>query len=156
MATINVLVDGGKANAGPPIGPALGPLGINAMDVVNAINEKTKDLQGIQIPVKIIIDNKKKFTIEVGSPQTSALIKKELNLKTATGKAGTEVTGNLSFEQIIKVSKAKYPQLISKDLKSAVKEIAGTCRTMGVTIDNLPVNEVIKLIDQGTYDSKFS
>lgn len=156
MATINVLVDGGKANAGPPIGPALGPLGINAMDVVNAINEKTKDLQGMQIPVKIIIDNKKKFTIEVGSPQTSALIKKELNLKTATGKAGTEVTGNLSFDQILKISKAKFPQLISKEQKSAVKEIAGSCRTMGVTIDNLPIKEVIKLIDQGTYDSKFS
>jgi len=156
MATINVLVDGGKANAGPPIGPALGPLGINAMDVVNAINEKTKDFVNMQIPVKIHIDSKKKFTIEVGSPQTSALIKKELNLKTATGKSGTEVTGNLSFDQLLKVVKAKYPQLISINQKSAIKEVIGTCRTMGVTIDNLPPKEITDLINKGTYDSKFS
>ncbi|MDD3178255.1 MAG: 50S ribosomal protein L11 [Candidatus ainarchaeum sp.] len=155
MGTIKVLVDAGKANAGPPIGPALGPLGINAMDVVNAINEATKDLEGIQVPVKIIIDNKKKFTIEVGSPQTSALIKKELNIKKGAQKSGTETVGNLSFDQIIKIAKAKYNQLVSKDLKASSKEILGTCKTMGVTVDGISIKDVIKHLNEGVYDSKF-
>ena len=155
MATIKVLVDAGKANAGPPIGPALGPLGINAMDVVNAINDATKDLEGIQVPVQVIIDNKKKFTLEVGSPQTSALIKKEINLKKGAQKAGTETVGNLTFDQVLKITKAKFNQLVSKDMKAASKEILGTCRTMGVTVDGLPIKEVVKHLEEGVYDSKF-
>lgn len=154
MPTIKVLVEAGKANAGPPIGPALGPLGVNTMDVVNKINEDTKHLDGMQIPVKIHIDSKKKFTIELGSPQTGALIKKELGIKKGSSKAGTEVPGNLSFDQVLKIVNAKYSQLVSKTKKSAVKEILGSCRAMGLTVDNLPIAEVVKMVDHGDYDSK--
>ncbi len=155
MVAIKVLVDAGKANAGPPIGPALGPLGINAMDVVNVINEKTKDMVGIQVPVQIIIDAQKNFTIEVGSPQTSAFIKKELGIQKAVGKVNEEVSGNLTFDQVLKVVKAKFSQLVSKDDKAAAKEVVGTCRSMGVTIDGKPSAEIIQKINDGAYDSKF-
>ena len=77
--TIEVLVEGGKASAGPPLGPALGPLGVNVMQVVNAINEKTKHFDGMKVPVKVIVDPKTKgFEIEVGTPPVTALILKEL------------------------------------------------------------------------------
>ncbi len=154
MPTIKVLVEAGKANAGPPIGPALGPLGVNTMDVVNEINNQTKHLDGMQIPVKIHIDNKKKFSIELGSPQTSALIKKELNIKKGASKVHEEVAGNLTFDQVLKITNAKYSQLVSKSKKSSVKEILGSCRAMGINVDSLPAQEVIKMVNKGDYDSK--
>lgn len=154
MPTIKVLVEAGKANAGPPIGPALGPLGVNTMSVVNKINEDTKHLNGMEIPVKIHIDSKKNFTIELGSPQTGALIKKELGIKKGSSKAGTDVPGNLTFDQVLKITNAKFSQLVSKSKKSAVKEILGSCRAMGITVDNLPVSEVVIMVNHGDYDSK--
>jgi len=156
MPTIKVLVEAGKANAGPPIGPALGPLGVNTMDVVNKINEDTKHLNGMEIPVKIHIDSKKKFTIELGSPQTGALIKKELNIKKGASKVHEEVAGNLTFDQVLKIANTKYSQLVSKTKKSAVKEILGSCRSMGITIDNLPSKEVLKMVDNGDFDAKLN
>ena len=72
--TISALVSGGEANAGPPLGPALGPMGVNVLQVVNTINEKTKDFPGMKVPVKVEVDAEtKKFTVEVGIPPTAAL-----------------------------------------------------------------------------------
>lgn len=155
MTTIKVLVDAGKANAGPPIGPALGPLGVDTMGVVNEINNKTKDLEGIKVPVEIIINANKSFDIVVGMPQTSAFIKKELSVDKATGKAGEEVTGNLSFAQVLKITKLKFDSLNSKNIKNSVKEVLGTCKSMGVNVDGKPVSEIIKDVDSGKYDSDF-
>jgi large subunit ribosomal protein L11 len=155
MQTIKALIDAGKANAGPPLGPALGPLGVDTMGIVNEINNKTKDLEGMQVPVLIHIDKNKSFTVEVGAPLTSALIKKELNVKKAVGAVKTEVTGNLSFDQVLKITKAKYGQVVSRDLKSAVFEVLGSCRSMGVTVDNKIIEAVVKELRSGTYDDKF-
>ncbi len=157
MQKIKVLIEAGKANAGPPLGPALGPLGINANDVANEINLKTKDLGGIEVPIIVYVDGaKKSFEIEVGAPLTSALIKKELNIKKAVGKVNEEVSGNLSFEQVKKIARAKYPQLISRSMKSAIKEVLGTCRSMGVTVDNLPSKEIMSKVNNGSYDDRLS
>ena len=71
---VEALVPGGKANPGPPLGPALGPMGVNIKEIVDNINEKTADFNGMQVPVKIIFDDKKNYTIEIGTPPTSALI----------------------------------------------------------------------------------
>jgi len=156
MPTIKVLVEAGKANAGPPIGPALGPLGVNTMDVVNKINEVTKHLEGIEIPLKIHIDSKKKFTIELGSPQTSALIKKELKIKKGASKVNVDIAGNLTFDQVLKITNAKYSQLVSKSKKSSVKEILGSCRSMGINVDGLPAKEILVKLNAGEYDSKLN
>ena len=79
--TVSALVTGGEASAGPPLGPALGPLGINVLQVVNTINDKTKDFSGMKVPVKVEVDpDTKKFTVEVGIPPTTALIAKEAGI----------------------------------------------------------------------------
>ncbi len=154
MQTIKALIDAGKANAGPPLGPALGPLGVDTMGIVNEINEKTKDLEGMQIPVMVHIDKNKSFTVEVGAPLTSALIKKELGVKKAVGAVKTEVTGNLSFDQIIRIAKSKHNQVVSRDLKSTILEILGSCRSMGVRVENKPVSSVVKEVKSGVFDEK--
>jgi large subunit ribosomal protein L11 len=154
MQTIKVLIDAGKASAGPPLGPALGPLGVNTLAIVNEINEKTKDLDGMKIPVIINIDSDKSFSVEVGSPQISALIKKELGIKKAVGKVNEEVSGNLSFQQLKKITKAKYSQLVSRTNKSALLEVIGSCRSAGVTIENISAREFTAKIKSGEFDSQ--
>src|SRR5207249_1781966 len=79
---LQVLIDGGKATPGPPLGPALGPLGVNIVEILKAINEKTKSFEGMKVPVTLLVDPKTKtFSIEVGTPPTSALITKELKIE---------------------------------------------------------------------------
>lgn len=156
MSTIKVLVDAGKANAGPPLGPALGPLGINTVEVVKEINNKTKDLEGMQVPVKVHVNTDKSFSIEVGAPLTSALIKKELNIKTASGKAGAEIAGDISFDKVLKITKAKYNQLNARSLKTAIREVMGTCRSLGVNVDGKSPADALKAFNSGEYDSKLN
>ena len=82
---LELLVDGGKATSGPPVGPALGPMGLNIMEVVKVINEKTKAFESMKVPVKLTIDTKtKKYEVTVGTPPTSALILKELGIEHKT------------------------------------------------------------------------
>jgi len=151
--TISALVDGGKASAGPPLGPALGPLGVNIGKVVSAINEKTKSFEGMKVPVKVHVDAAtKEFEIEVGTPPTTALIKKELGIEKGAKEPGSENVGNLSMEQAIKIAKIKREDMIASSLKGAVKEVIGTCVTMGVTIEGKPPKQVQKEIDDGAYD----
>ena len=155
--TIEVLVEGGKANAGPPLGPALGPLGVNVMQVVNAINEKTKHFDGMKVPVKVIVDPKtKSFEIEVGTPPVTALILKELGIEKGSGNPREQKVGNLSMDQVIKIAKMKYGDLLGKDLKRKVKEVIGSCVSIGVNVEGKSPKEVQKEIDEGKYDSKFS
>ncbi len=151
--TIEVLIEGGKATAGPPIGPSLGPLKVNVGAVVKAINEKTAEFKGMQVPVKIIVDTEtKEFEIKIGTPPASALIKKELGIETAAHNPKTEVVGNLSVEQLIKITKMKWDDLTGKTLKERMKEIAGTCVSMGVNIDGKRAKEFIKELNEGKYD----
>ncbi len=153
--TISALVEGGKATAGPPIGPALGPLGINAGKVVAEINEKTKAFAGTTVPVKIIVNTKtKEFRIEVGTPPTSSMIKKELDIKKGSGKAGEVKVGSLKIDQVIKIANAKESAFLAKDKKGMVKEVLGTCVSMGVLVDEKDPREVIKEVDEGKYDDK--
>ena len=153
---IEVLVDGGKASAGPPLGPALGPLGVNIMQIINTINEKTKQFDGMKVPVKVIVDPAtKKFEIEVGTPPASSLILNELNLEKGSGSAGTHKIGNLTIDQAIKVAKMKYDNLLGRELKHKTKEVIGTCVSIGITVEGKKPQEIQKAIDNGDYDSKF-
>ena len=101
--TVEALVDGGKASAGPPLGPALGPKGVNIGQIIAAINDKTKAFAGMKVPVKILIKEDKSFEIKVGTPPMSALIKGELGLEKGSGNARTDKVGNLSIEQLKKI-----------------------------------------------------
>jgi len=155
--TVELLVNGGQANAGPPLGPALGPLGVNVMMIVNKINELTKDYSGMKVPVKVIVDpDTKAFEITVGTPTTSALIVSELKIQKGSGTPSTQKVGNLTIEQIVRIAKMKRPELLAKDLKTAAKEILGTCVSMGVTAEGKDPREVQREIDQGKHDEIFS
>ena len=92
--TVEALVDGGRASAGPPLGPALGPKGVNIGQVIAKINEKTKAFEGMKVPVKVLINDDKTFDIKVGTPPMSALIKGELGVESGAHNAKTEKAGN--------------------------------------------------------------
>ncbi len=155
--TVEALVEGGKASAGPPLGPALGPMGVNIMQIINTINDKTKSFEGMKVPVKVIIDPKTKdFEIEVGTPPAASLILNEIGAEKGSGAPSTHKIGNLTIDQAIKVAKMKYDNLLGKELKQKTKEIIGTCVTMGVTVEGKKPQETQKAIDEGEYDSKFA
>ena len=154
--TVEALVEGGKASAGPPLGPALGPMGVNIMQIINTINDKTKSFEGMKVPVKVIIDPKTKdFEIEVGTPPAASLILNEIGAEKGSGAPSTHKIGNLTIDQAIKVAKMKYDNLLGKELKQKTKEIIGTCVTMGVTVEGKKPQEAQKAMDAGEYDSKF-
>jgi len=150
---VEVLVPGGKATAGPPLGPALGPLGINVKAVVDEINQKTSSFNGMQVPVKVEVDDKKKFTISVGVPPTTALIKKEAGIEKGSAEPNAKVAGNLPFEGAVRIASMKLSGMLSYELKTAVKEVVGTCVSMGVTIDGKRPKDVLAAIAEGRYDS---
>ncbi|MCS7098037.1 MAG: 50S ribosomal protein L11 [Candidatus Methanomethyliaceae archaeon] len=151
--TFNFLIDGGKATGGPPIGPSLGPLGVNILQVVNAINEKTREFEGMRVPVKVIVDSDtKEFEVEVGVPTTTALIVKELKLQKGATNVKTEKVGNLSIEGAIKIAKIRFPHSLARNLKSCLKEVVGTCLSMGVTVEGKDPKIIEKEIDAGVYD----
>jgi large subunit ribosomal protein L11 len=154
--TVEALVDGGKATAGPPLGPALGPMGVNIMQVINKINEKTKEFTGMKVPVKVIIDSKtKEFEIEVGTPPAASLILNELGLEKGSGSPSTHKIGNLTIDQAIKIAKMKYDNLLGSQIKQKTKEIIGTCVTLGVNVEGKKPKVIQKAIDDGDFDSKF-
>lgn len=152
MKTIDVIVEGGKASAGPPLAPALAPMGVNIGQVVAKINEMTKDFAGMKVPVKVMVDpGTKEFTIEVGSPPTGEIIKKEAGIEKGAGNREAPA-GDISMEKLAKISKAKSNSLGSSP-KEVLKEVLGTCLSMGVTIDGKNAREVIKEVDEGKHDS---
>lgn len=152
--TVDALVPGGQATAGPPLGPALGPLGVNVLAIVNKINEVTKSFAGMKVPVKIAVDTEtKEFEVIVGTPTSSALIVSELGIGKGSGNPKTEKIGNLSLEQVIRISKVKHHELLARDLKAAVKEVLGTCVSMGVTVEDKDPREIQVEIDEGKHDA---
>ena len=153
---VEALVSGGQATAGPPLGPALGPLGVNVLAIVNKINEVTKNYAGMKVPVKITVDTEtKQFEVSVGTPTTSALIVSELGISKGSGAPKTEKVGNLSMAQVVHVANIKRSKLLARDLRAAVKEVLGSCVSMGVTVEDKDPREVQKEIGEGKYDALF-
>ena len=147
--TISGLIEGGKASGGPPFGPALGPLGVNVNAVIGEINNKTKQFEGIKIPVKVIVNSDtKEFRVEVGSPPTSALILKELGAQSGA-KTKEETIGNLTLEQVKKIAKSKEASIYGKNSADRIKQVIGTCKSMGVKVENEDPRAIIKKIDSG-------
>ncbi len=151
---VEALVAGGQATAGPPLGPALGPLGVNVLAIVNKINEVTKDYAGMKVPVKVTVDPETKaFEVTVGTPTASALIVSELKIEKGSGSPKAQKVGNLTMDQVVKIAKMKRVELLAPDTKKAAKEIVGTCVSMGVTVEGKDPKEIQKEIDEGKYDS---
>jgi large subunit ribosomal protein L11 len=150
---IEALVAGGQATAGPPLGPALGPLGVNVLTIVNKINELTGSYAGMKVPVKVTVDPEtKEFEVSVGIPTTGALIVKEAGIQKGSGTPHTQKVGNLSMEQVVKIAEIKRPLLLAGTLKAAVKEVVGTCISMGVTVGEKDAKAIMQEINDGIHD----
>jgi large subunit ribosomal protein L11 len=154
---VKLIVDGGKMAPGPAVAQQLGPMGINLGKVISDVNEATKGFVGMKVPVEIDVDPKTKtYKIQVFSPPVAELIKKEIAAEKGSGEPGKFKVGNISFESIVKIAKTKMPNLLAKDLRSAVRLIVGSCVSLGVLIDNKEAKEVEKDIEKGVYDNEIS
>lgn len=150
---ITVQIEGGNAKPGPPLGPTLSAMGLNVKQVVDEINKKTKQYEGMTIPVKIIVDPKtKKYRIEVGIPTTTALLLRAVGAKEPSGDPMHQKIGDLPFEKIVEIALMKKPQLTANTLKAAVKTILGSARSIGITVDGKDPKEVTRLVEEGYYD----
>ncbi len=153
---INALVTGGEASAGPPLGPALGPLGVNVLGIVNEINKQTADFKGMRVPVKVEVDQEtKQFAISVGTPTTSALVAKESGIPKGASKPKTEYAGDLTVDKVVSIAKNKMAGSYAKTIRAAAKEVVGSCVSMGVRIEGKDPREFMAEIDAGKWDSKF-
>tara|TARA_B100000586_G_C20083421_1_gene416479 strand:- start:570 stop:1052 length:483 start_codon:yes stop_codon:yes gene_type:complete len=153
---ISALVTGGEASAGPPLGPALGPIGVNIMEVINAINEETKEFKGMKIPVTVSVDSDtKKWEIKVGIPSAAALLLKEAGIQKGSATSGSEWIGDITADIITKVAKIKLESSYASSLKSVAKEIVGTCVSLGIKIEGKTPKEFTAEINEDKWDSKF-
>ena len=154
--TIEVLVPGGEADPGPPLGPELGPTPVDVQAVVGEINDQTAAFDGTEVPVTVTYDDDGSFDIDVGVPPTAALVKDELGFETGSGKPNEEFVEDMSLDQLKTVAEQKLPDLLAYDTKSAAKEVAGTCVSLGVTIEGQDAREFKERIDEGEYDDVFA
>lgn len=150
--TIEVLVPGGQATPGPPLGPELGPTNVDVQAVVQQINDETSAFDGTEVPVTIEYEEDGSFTIDVGVPPTAALIKDEAEFETGSGEPHSNFVAELSIEQVIQIAEQKHADLLSYDIKNAVKEVGGTCVSLGVEIEGEDAREFGKRVDSGEFD----
>ena len=151
--TIELMVDGGSASPNAQMAQALGPKGINIKSVIDKINEKTNAFKGMKVPVKIIADiETKTFDVTVGTPPISELIKNELGLKIGSGIPNKDKVGNISMEQVVKISLMKQDNILHNNFKAVVKSVVGSCNSLGILIESKESKEITKEIDNGIYD----
>jgi large subunit ribosomal protein L11 len=153
--TIEVLVPGGEATPGPPLGPELGPTPVDVQAVVQQINDETDAFDGMEVPITVDYDDDGSFTIEVGVPPTAELIKDEAGFETGSGEPQETFVADLTVDQVTKIAEQKGSDLLSYDLKNAAKEVVGTCVTLGVTIEGNDPRQFKDRIDDGEYDDRF-
>lgn len=152
---VKLIVDGGKMQPGPTVAQQLGPMGVNLGKVISDVNEATKGFSGMKVPVELDVNPKTKgYKINVFSPPVAELIKKEIAVEKGSGKPNSIKVGNIAFERLVVIAKTKMPDLLAKDLKSAIKLVVGTCVASGVLIDNKEPKEIEIEIDSGKYDKE--
>ena len=152
---VKALVTGGSASGGPPIGPAVGPTGINIKDVVDAVNEKTMLFKGLTVPVRIECDPvTKQFEIFVETPSTASLLLKEMGVEKGSINSSEQKSGDLTLEQVIAVTNAKKDIFLARTFKNAVKTVLGTALSIGATVEGSNPRDMQKRIDAGEYDDK--
>jgi len=153
--TISALVTGGQASAGPPLGPALGPLGVNIMEIINTINQKTSDFEGMKVPVTVSVNTKtKKWEVIVGIPSAAALLLKEAGIQKGSGTSGSTWVGDINVDALVKVAKAKLESSYASSVKSVAKEVAGTCVSLGIKIEGKSPKEFTAEVNAGKWDDK--
>ena len=135
IAMIKLQVEAGKANPSPPVGPALGQHGVNIMEFCKAFNAKTQDQPGMIIPVEITVYADRSFDFITKTPPAPILILKELGIEKGSGVPNRIKVGTLTWEQVKSIAEIKLPDLQTDDIEAAARTVAGTCRSMGVNVE---------------------
>ena len=135
-AIVKLQVPAGAASPAPPVGTALGPHGINIMDFVQSFNSKTADQAGMIIPVELTVYTDRSFTFITKTPPAPVLIKKAINLAKGSGEPNKNKVGSIKRSQLEEIAKTKMEDLNAASLEAAVSMIAGTARSMGVTVED--------------------
>ena len=133
---VKLQVMAGKANPAPPVGPALGQAGVNIMGFCKEFNERTKNDMGLIIPVVITVYADRSFTFITKTPPAAVLIKKACGIETASGTPNKTKVASLTKEQVRKIAETKMPDLNASSVESAMSMVAGTARSMGVTVED--------------------
>ncbi|MEF9853961.1 MAG: 50S ribosomal protein L11 [Hydrogenoanaerobacterium sp.] len=133
---IKLQIPAGKATPAPPVGPALGQHGVNIMSFTKEFNERTKNDIGLIIPVVITVFADRSFTFVTKTPPAAVLIKKECKIESGSGVPNKTKVSTITKEQVRKIAEMKMPDLNAASVESAMKMVAGTCRSMGVTIED--------------------
>lgn len=136
MTVIKLQIPAGKANPAPPIGSALGQHGVNIQDFCTQFNNKTGDKGETIIPVEITVYEDRSFSFITKTPPAAVLIKQAINLKKGSGEPNKTKVASIKREQLVKIAEEKMEDLNANDIDAAVKVIAGTARSMGVTVEN--------------------
>jgi len=134
---VKLQIAAGQANPAPPVGPALGSQGINIMGFCKEFNAATKDKAGLVIPVIITVYQDKSFTFILKSPPATVLLKKAAKIEKGSGKPHLDKVGKVTRAQLEEIAKTKMPDLTAADLDAAVRTIAGSARSMGVTVEGV-------------------
>jgi large subunit ribosomal protein L11 len=142
---VSILVEGGKAAAGATLGSALGPLGVNVGQVVQKINEETKQFAGMRVPVVVRVDpNTKSFTLVVGRPPVAALLLKEAGKEKGSGKPKGEVIGDVSMDAVKRIAEAKGEDLFGRSIEEKMNQVIGTCVSLGLSVGGEDPRAVLK------------
>jgi large subunit ribosomal protein L11 len=135
LKEVKLQIPGGQANPAPPVGPALGQAGVNIMEFCKAFNAQTGDMNGTLIPVVITVYEDRSFTFIMKQPPAAVLIKQALKLKSGSAVPHRDKVGQLTDAQITEIAEKKMPDLNANDIEAAKAIIAGTARSMGVTVE---------------------
>lgn len=134
VTQIKLQIPGGEANPAPPVGPALGQHGLNIMEFCKTFNEKTKENQGLILPVVISVYDDRSYTFIIKTPPAAVLIKKALKLEKGSGEPNRIKAGEINKAKIEEIANIKMPDLNANDINAAIRIIAGTARSMGVQV----------------------
>jgi len=132
---IKLQIPAGQANPSPPVGPALGQRGVNIMEFCKQFNAKTADKAGLIIPVVITVYKDKSFSFITKTPPAAVLIKKSLNLEKGSPEPNKTKVAMLNKDQVREIAEMKMPDLNANDIENAMRMVAGTARSMGVTVE---------------------
>jgi large subunit ribosomal protein L11 len=132
---IKLQIPGGKANPSPPVGPALGQKGVNIMEFCKQFNAKTSDKDGLIIPVVITVYSDKSFTFITKTPPAAVLLKKAIKLEKGSPESNRNKVGKVTKQQIREIAQIKMPDLNAFNIEQAMNMIAGTARSMGITVE---------------------
>ncbi|MFH0831853.1 MAG: 50S ribosomal protein L11 [archaeon] len=150
---LKLLVDAGDMKPNPALSQKIGPLGLNLGKLIQDVNKATSGFKGIKVPVAVDVDTKtKNFKVEVSTPPTSGLLKKEFSLDKGSGEPNNVKVANAAIEQIISIAKTKQQGMLTEDFKKAVKNVIGTCVSLGILVESKNAKDVCQEVAEGKYD----